>query len=155
MTFILKKGGFALWVILLIGAVIAFIYFSSNFAKYGNFLGNPNAVQIDLIELLSAGNLYDGKQVCTKGYFVENGDYFVLKVSLREDEFTRSAWINTNGKKIIRDSIYPNQTKYVEAQICGKFQSMRGGEFGTPAVWNHQITVDSYKTFSDPQLLKN
>ena len=42
------------------------------------------------------------------------------------------------------------QPAAVITTICGYFESRRGGEFGSPPVWNHQLTVDSFKTEGDP-----
>ena len=98
---------------------------------------------------MSFGNFFDGKKICTKGYYVQTATSSILKVSLAEDEFTRSAWVNNlqNLEIIPQKSV---ETKAVIATICGHFESRRGGEFGIPPVWIHQITVENFKTEGDP-----
>ena len=95
-------------------------------------------------ELLSYANFYDGKKICTKGYYVETQIYSVIKVSLHEDEFTRSAWVNTGDHEIFASKSYDKQA--IIATICGYFESRRDGQFGTSPFWIHQITVESFKT---------
>jgi hypothetical protein len=73
---------------------------------------------------------------------------------MEEDRFTRSTWINNlTGKDII--FIYSAATsKYVWARLCGSFESHRGGEFGNPSVWNHQLTVKKFETFGEDKRLE-
>ena len=72
-----------------------------------------------------------------------------MKVSMDEDRFTRSTWVNNQtGKEIIVTTFAPS-AKYVWAKLCGEFQSGRGGEYGTPSVWNHLLTVDKFETFGE------
>lgn len=128
----------------------ASIYGIVNFAKFGKLWGKPDYLTVEIVELLSFGNLYNGRNVCTRGYFVEDEELSLLKVRLDEDRLTRTAWVNTGGKEIIT-MIPVAGTRAVVAEICGKFESARSGEFGDPPVWIAQITVDSYKTLGDPK----
>jgi len=45
-------------------------------------------------------------------------------------------------------------TKAVKAKLCGKFESRRAGEWGTPAVWNHNLTVDKFDILGEIQSVK-
>lgn len=124
-----------------------------NFANYGSILGRSKYTRVELVQLLSYGNLYNGKNVCTRGYYVEEDKLRLLKVSLNEDNYTRTSWVVPGDREIIT-RIQGSGAKAVEAELCGKFESARNGEFGEPPVWIAQITVDSYKTFGDPMEVK-
>mgnify|MGYP001596116081 CR=1 FL=1 len=129
------------------------IYAIVNFARYGQVFGKPKYIRVELVELLSFGNFYNGKSVCTRGYYVEDEKLRLLKVSLAEDRYTRVAWVITGNLEIIT-RIPGAKAKFVEAELCGEFESSRNGEFGEPPVWIAQITVESYKTFGDVQELE-
>jgi hypothetical protein len=136
--------------LLLLTAIVGFsIYSMVNFAKYGSIFKKTKYNRVELVELMSYGNFHNGKNVCTKGYYVEDDKLRLLKLSLEEDRFTRTAWVITENREIIT-RVPGASTKAVEAEICGKFESARDGEFGEPPVWIQQITVDSYETFGDP-----
>lgn len=138
---------------LIIAVLVGFsIYALVNFARYGQVFGRSSYLKIELVELLSFGNFYNQKNVCTRGYYVEDEKLRLLKVSLAEDRYTRTAWIITGNREIIT-RIPGSKAKFVEAELCGKFESARNGEFGEPPVWIAQITVESYKTFGDVQEL--
>lgn len=128
------------------------IYALVNFARYGQVFGKPKYLKVELVELLSFGNFYNGKSVCTRGYYIEDEELRLLKVSLAEGRYTRVAWVTGDREIITR--IPGAKTKFVEAELCGKFESARNGEFGEPPVWIAQITVESYKTFGDVQELE-
>jgi len=133
--------------------ILALIYGFVNWQKTGQFFGFSSYKYVDLTQLLSYANLYSGKKVCTQGSYVQTPGTSILKVSLGEDEFTRSTWINNpTEREIILQSPYAPE-KSVQAKICGFFQSSRGGEFGNPPVWNHQLTVEKFETLDQPQPL--
>lgn len=142
-------GFISFWLLILIIIVGTSIYGVINFSKYGQFWGKPEHLTVEISELFSFGNFYNRKNVCTKGYFVEGNKLSILKISLNEDRYTRTAWVITGGREIIT-RIPGAGTRAVLAEICGKFEASRDGEFGEPPVWIIQITVDSYKTFGDP-----
>lgn len=120
------------------------IYIFLNWQASSMLLGFGPYRKVSLAELLSYANFYDGKKVCTKGYFVETQNYSVIKVSLNEDEFTRSAWVKIGDQKIFPTKSYDKSA--IVATICGYFESRRDGAFGTSPFWIHQITIESFKT---------
>ena len=133
--------------------ILALIYGLVNWQKTGYFFSFSLYKDVDLLDLLSYANLYSGKKICTQGFYVQTPGTSILKVSLGEDEFTRSTWItNPTGNEIILQSPYAPD-KSVQARICGFFESQRAGEFGNPPVWNHQLTVEKFETFGQPQSL--
>lgn len=136
-----------------IAIILAVIFGLYNWQRTGQFFGFSQYKNVDLTELLSFANLYSGKKICTQGFYVQTPTTSILKVSLSEDEFTRSAWVNNpTEKEIILQSSYAPE-KSVQAKICGLFESRRAGEFGNPPVWNHQITVEKFETFGQPHPL--
>lgn len=138
--------------LLIMAILVGFsIYSIVNFARYGQVFGKPKYLKVELVELLSFGNFYSGKSVCTRGYYIEDEKLRLLKVSLAEDRFSRVAWVAGDREIITR--IPGAAAKFVEAELCGKFESARNGEFGEPPVYLAQITVESYKTFGDVQEL--
>lgn len=137
--------------VLLISAIIVgtVLYGFINWQAGSDFFGFSPYKKVGLDDLLSYGNLYDGKKVCSVGYYVKAPDLEILKVSMEEDRFTKSVWIdNLSGKDIIFTTPAAS-AKYVWAKLCGSFQSHRGGEFGSPSVWNHQLTVEKFETFGE------
>jgi len=145
-------GRLSIWLLLLIAIVGVSIYSLINLSKYGQFFGKSEFGKINLIDLMTYGNIYNGKNICTEGYYVKTSKESILKVDLGSDPFVRSVWIKTD-KEIIMD--FPRLgDRYVRAEICGFFNSARNGEFGEPPVWFHQITVSSYETIGDTLPLK-
>ena len=145
MKVFLKTGQVALLAIFLIMAAAVIIFGLYNFSKTGTIFGNSQYKQVELAQLLSFGNFYDGKKICTRGYYIKNSRLSIIKVSLAEDEFTRSAWV-----KLPSGEILSVNNHYLEAELCGLFESRRGPEFGDRSVWIHQITVEKYKPYSAP-----
>ena len=135
--------------LLIIAMVAVSLYSIINFSKYGQFFGKTDYRKIDLVVLLSYGNLYSSKNICTEGFYIKTQKLSIIKVSLAENQFTRSAWVKTNGDQEIITQFPGLGDRYVRAAICGYFESARNGEFGDPPVWNHQITVSSYQTLGD------
>lgn len=125
------------------------IYSLINWKNNGSFFGFSPYKNVDLAQLLSFANFYNGKNICTTGFYVASDHSSIIKVSLSDDEYTRSAWINNASGKNFFDENTVGQTRSVEAKVCGKFESRRGGEFGNPSVWNHQITVEEFETFGE------
>ena len=120
----------------------------TSWQKSGQFFGFSQYKTVKLIDLLSYGNLYTGKKICTRGFYVQSVQVSIIKVSLEDDNFTRSAWIlNPTGKEIVTQ--IPGRERITEATLCGSFESQRAGEFGNPSVWNHQLTVDKFQTHGD------
>ena len=151
----LKSGFIPVWILIIavLGGILVFGFI--NWQKSGNFFGFSPYKTVDLSELLSFANFYDSKKICTLGYYVQTGRLTILKVSLDEDEFTKSIWINNPLEEqiIFPSSVYPN--KKVTAKICGHFESHRAGEFGNPSVWNHQLTVEKFETYGEPEIINN
>lgn len=134
--------------------ISVFIYGAANFQSYGNVFGKRSFQKVELTQLLSYGNVYSGKDICTQGIYIESDKLTIIKVDLEEDQFTKSAWIdNPTGKSLIFDAS-KKANKAIDAEICGSFLSGRGGEYGEPSVWNHQITVKTFtplgKTIKSP-----
>ena len=146
----MRYSGFVSFVFL-ISAIIAgiLIYGFVNWQQNGSFFGFSPYKEVKLVDLISFGNLYDGKKVCTEGYYVKTHDLEILKVSMEEDRFTKSTWVENQSGKDIIFTTPAAPAKYVWAMLCGKFQSHRGGEFGEPSVWNHQLTVEKFETFGE------
>ena len=139
--------------ILIVGILI---YGFINWQQSGNFFGFSPYKEVRLVDLLAFGNLYDGKKVCSTGFYIKTPDLEILKVSMEEDRFTKSTWVNNQSGKDIIFTGSAASSKYVWARLCGSFESHRGGEFGQPSVWNHQLTVEKFQTFGeDKRLEKN
>ena len=141
---------------LIISAIIvgALFYGFVNWQRSGNFFGFSPYKEVRLVDLLAFGNLFDGKKVCTEGVYVKTPDLEILKVSMEEDRFTRSTWINNQSGKDIIFTASATSSKYIWAKLCGSFESHRGGEFGHPSVWNHQLTVEKFETFGEETRLE-
>lgn len=122
-----------------IGVLLIFLILKLSSSK------DNHQMRIELVNLLSFANFYNGKKVCTRGYYVRDSRLSIIKVRLDEVEYVRSAWVVSRVGDIIKTP-QAGQT-WIEAEICGIFESRRDGQFGDPAVWQHQITVDSYKLF--------
>ena len=136
--------------LILVSLIVFLIYGFANWQKSGRFFGFSTYRTTALIDLLSFANFYNGKRVCTQGYYVQTLTLSIIKIDLAEDEFTRSAWVkNATGEEII-PNISRISNRYVEAKLCGYLESQRTGEFGLPPVWNHQITVEKFETFGEP-----
>lgn len=133
----------------LVVATVGFvIYAFINWQESSKFFGFSPYKTVKLIDLLSFANLYKEKLVCTRGFYLQAEKLSIIKVSLEDDEYTRSAWVNNpKGREII--TRVPGQTRAVEATLCGYFESRRAGEFGILPVWNHQLTVDNFETHGD------
>ena len=142
---------------LIISAIIVGVLFYGfvNWQSSGNFFGFAPYKEVKLVDLLSYGNLYDGKKVCSEGFYVKTPDLEILKVSMDENRFTKSTWVKNQSEKEIIFTYYAAPSKYVWARLCGSFQSQRGGEFGEPSVWNHQLTVEKFETFGEEKRLEN
>lgn len=120
-----------------------------NWQKNGQFFGNYEYNEVNITELLSFSNFYSGQKICTKGFYLQTSSYTILKVSLSEDEYTRSLWVyDPQGREII--TRLQGQNRGVIATICGTFTSSRGGQYGTLPVWNHQLIVERFETEGDP-----
>lgn len=131
--------------ILFLAIVASSVYASLNWQKVSTIWKMKDYKSVNLIDLLSYANFYNGQNICTQGFYTQSDHLSIIKVSLADDEYTHSAWINnTSGKKFFYEEA-GNQTRSVKAKVCGKFESHRGGEFGNPPVWNHQITVESFE----------
>lgn len=143
-------GFISAWILILAIILGASIYGVVNFSKYGKLWGKPDYLIVGIVDLFSFGNFYNGKNVCTHGYFVDGDGLSLLKVSLAEDRYTRTAWVDTGDHEII--TRFPGGgVRAVKADICGKFEAARNGEFGEPPVFLMQITVESYKTLGEPE----
>lgn len=140
------KKIYGFFILIIISLLIVFIYL--NLQKRRRELEVPGYQNVDLVTLLSFGNFYNGKQVCTGGFYFQTDRLSIIKVSLKENEYTRSAWVSLPAGKEIITKI-SGKNRYVVASICGYFESHRTGEFGSPAVWNHQLTVEEFKTLGD------
>lgn len=104
---------------------------------------------VAIVDLLSFANFYNEKKVCTRGYYVETEAYTILKASIAEDVFTRSIWIKNPTEKEIIIKVPGISDRYIDAKICGFFETTRAGEFGIPSVWNHQLTVEKFQTYGE------
>jgi len=125
------------------------IYGFVNWKNNGTLFGFSPYKNVDLAYLLSFANFYSGKKICTKGYYIQTSNLFLLKVSLEENEFERSVWINNQSDKDIVLTTPQVPEKGTIATLCGLFESQRAGEFGEPPLWNHQLTVENFRTFGE------
>lgn len=137
--------------LLLLVILIGFsIYAMINYSNYGNIFGKTAFDNVDLAELLPYANLYDGKDLCTRGIYVQGNSLSIIKVNLDDDKFTKSIWVKVApGKDLIIDAS-GSQNRAVEAKVCGYFESHRGGSFGEPSIWNHQLTVKTFNMLGRP-----
>ncbi len=144
----LFRRGFSQGLLILVILAAFLIWGLASWQKNGSFFGFSPYKTVNLIDLLSYGNLYDGKKVCTRGYYLQADLLSIIKVSLKDDNYTRSAWVlNPTGQEVITQ--IPGQERIIEATVCGYFASQRAGEFGDPPVWNHQITLEKFQTHGD------
>ena len=151
-TWLFYHGKLHIGLLVLVLSIGTVIFGIINFGRSGNFWGRSGYERVELISVLSFGNFYDGKKICTRGFFVQGVVLTVIKVRLDEDIYTRSAWVDLNDHEIItRFPGAPDRSR--DVLICGRFESSRGGEFGEPSIWKHQITVESYRTFGDAKEL--
>ena len=86
---------------LIISAIIVGVLFYGfvSWQKSGNFFGFSPYKEVELVDLLSFGNLYDGKKVCSTGFYVKTPDLEILKVSMEEDRFTKSPLVYKQTRK--------------------------------------------------------
>lgn len=141
--------------ILFLAIVASSVYASLNWQKVSSIWKMKDYKSVNLIDLLSYANFYSGQNICTTGFYVQSDRLSIIKVSLVEDEYTHSAWINNaSGKNFFYENTV-SQTRSVETKVCGKFESHRGGEFGNPPVWNHQIIVENFELIEKTAPLNN
>lgn len=142
-----------IWSIIVVGLAALIIYSFNNFQKSGSFLPLKTYKTVNLIELLSFGNFYNQKKICTRGYYVLGEGLEILKIKLDDDNFERSTWIsNLTQKDIILTSVV-TPSKYVDAKLCGLYHFKRLGGWGSPPVWNHLLEVEKFETFGEYQPL--
>jgi|SRR3989344_5168657 len=152
----MRLYGFVSFFLIVSAIIVGVIFYGFvNWQRSDNFFGFAPYKEVRLVDLLSFGNLYDGKKVCTEGFYVKTPDLEILKVSMDENRFTKSTWVKNQSEKEIIFTYYAAPSKYVWARLCGSFQSQRGGEFGEPSVWNHQLTVEKFETFGEEKRLEN
>lgn len=143
-----EKGKSLLGPAFLVLIIVLVFWTLTKWQMGSQFFGFSPYKTVRLIDLLSYGNLYDGKRVCTRGYYVDTINYTILKVSLADSELSRSAWVSDLENREIITRV-PGKDRAIIAEICGYFQSKRGSEFGRAPFWNHQIIVEKYETFGD------
>ena len=152
----MRLYGFVSFFLIVSAIIVGVIFYGFvNWQRSNNFFGFAPYKEVKLVDLLSYGNLYDGKKVCSEGFYVKTPDLEILKVSMDENRFTKSTWVKNQSEKEIIFTYYAAPSKYVWARLCGSFQSQRGGEFGEPSVWNHQLTVEKFETFGEEKRLEN
>lgn len=139
----------------LIIVIVGFWYaWTNNFAplqKIKVFFG-AGYQDVEVENLFSIANLYNGKNVCTKGYYIESTGVNVLKQTFDGDIYNKSMWVvNNSGKKILVNAL--EDGKGASLKLCGKFESGRGSGFGQPSIWNHQITVQDFELLGKTELL--
>lgn len=140
------------WFTILVAVLALLIYLMINYSKTGQYLSREVNPNVKIADLLAYGNLYDGKKVCTVGYYVSGYQISILKTSLYEERLRNSIWVKTDKEIITR--VPGAGSKYIAAQMCGNFNSSRGRNFGEPPTFIHQLTLDSYKTFGDAQIYR-
>lgn len=128
--------------IILIAIVVAAAYGANNWQKYGSFW-SKDAKDMDLSQLISLGNLNNGKTVCTKGYYMETPGTTVIATSLNSEIYKNSIWVNNvSGKQFFIDAL-KSGGRAAMMRMCGKFEY--GSGFGQPSVWNKQIDVSEFE----------
>src|SRR3989344_6408801 len=74
--------------------------------------------QVNAGDLFSTANLYNGKKVCAKGYYIESAGTSVLKATIDAETYHNSAWVvNSSGKQIFVDAM--GDGKWANAKLCG------------------------------------
>ena len=134
-----------LFLLILALIIAAVVYFVNNWQKYGSFIKPRELKDIELSELVSFANFYNGRMVCTKGYYIETEGSTYIKMNLEDqDIFKKSVWIiNQSGKNFFVDAIQGGKTALF--RLCGKFESGRTKGFGNPSIWTHQMIVDRFE----------
>ena len=142
---------FLFFVIILAAVGYGLGHNSASFQKIKNFFGNGYQ-EVDVSSLFSISNIYSGKNVCAKGYYIESMGISVLKPTFDGDLYNKSVWIvNATGRKIFVDAL--GDGKGALSKLCGKFESGGGKGFGQPSLWNYQITVEDFQLLGPSTLL--
>ena len=138
-----------LFIVLLIIIVVS-AYALSNWQRYGSFIGKRGYENVKLVDLISFGELYDGKDVCTNGYVIEGNNSSFIKDGITGNKFEGSAWLINNTGKNYFFNTSSTVTKAVSARVCGHFVSERDGEFGNPPYWRNQMTINEFSELENP-----
>src|SRR3989344_5531850 len=142
---------FTLLVIILAVFIAVITYGAINWQKYGTLWGQKMK-DVETGQLIGFGNLYDGKNICTKGYLIQMSTSIVIKQNLSNDILNNSIWVNNvSGKSFFVDGLGEN--KAAPARVCGKYQSGRGKGFGQPSIWNQQIDVSDFELLGKTTVL--
>lgn len=143
------------FLLILVIIIAAVVYFVNNWQKYGTFIKTSDTQEVEIAKLVSIANFYNGKVICTKGYYIESEGSTYMKMDLADqDIFKKSAWINNqSGEKFFVDAIQGDKAALFK--VCGKFESGRTRGFGQPAVWTHQIIVEDFKQLEKTRTINN
>lgn len=141
------KLGSLLIVLIIIIAVSA--YTLPNWQKYGSLFGKRGYENVALANLLSFAAVYDGKNICTKGYVIEGNGTTFIKSETSGSRFDGSAWIVNKANPNFIFNTSNTVTKAVMARVCGNFVTKRDGEFGNPPFWRHQLTINEFSALGN------
>lgn len=141
---------FSSLIIVLIIVVVFAAYTLSNWQKYGSFIGKRGQENVKLVDLISFAKLYDGKDICTKGYVIEGSNTSFIKDEVTGSRFEGSAWIVNNTGQNFLFNTSNTVTKAVTARVCGRFVSKGEVEFGNPPFWKHQLTINEFSGLEGP-----
>ncbi len=129
---------------ILAGIVLAIL----NRQKISDFFNWGGYRQVDFSTLVSYGNFYDTKNVCTRAFYLQTPQKKVLAINLKSSDSGHEIWVeNPTGNEVI-SSVDSLPQRAVDAQICGKFEKGRNS-FGNSSLWNFQLTVDHFQTYGD------
>ena len=136
----IKKLFFVLLIIVAISG-----YGIYNYVNFGSPIGKKGYEDVKLVDLLSFSKVYDGKNVCTQGFYYQTDSTSVIKTKLEDDLFTGSSWVvNETDKDQLLLDFTPDRGRVVNAKICGQFESKIDGQFGNPGAWKHQIKAKEF-----------
>ncbi len=140
------------FLLLVLAAIIfaTFMYIFINWQRYGSIFTKAGYKNVELTSLLSFAAIYDGKNVCTKGYVIEGDGATFIKSETSGSRFDGSAWIINKAKPNFIFNTSNTVTKAVMARVCGYFETKRDGEFGNPPVWKHQLTIYEFLMLEQP-----
>lgn len=126
------------FVLLIIVGIIS--YGAYNYINSGSVIGKMGYEEVKLVDLLSFSKVYDGKNICTRGFYYQTDSVSVIKTGLQDTLYTGSSWVvNESEKDQLLLDFNPERGRVVEAKICGKFESKIDGQFGQNGAWKHQL----------------
>lgn len=147
------KPGFLKLIIIFILVFAVYLLFkdSIKITGLGFNVDEDGYADVDLGNLVSYSNFYDGKQICTEGYHVKVDEFNVLKTDIYTTIYVNSVWIEyAKGRSSTFDSLL-SRGQVARIYACGKFEAGRGRQFGEPSIWRKKLTIEEYKLLDKPK----